>query len=341
VSGTDVYAGGWFSTAGGVPASCIAKWNGSAWSALGSGMNDGVYALAVSGTDLYAGGDFATAGGVAVSRIAKWNGSAWSALGGMNGPVYALAVSGTDVYAGGWFTGAVGVPANYIAKWNGSSWSALGTGMNSDVYALSVSGTDVYAGGWFSTAGGVPASCIAKWNGSAWSALGSGMDGRVSALATDAANHLFLGGDFYIAGTTTLSPFIAQANLGPEIAVEQPSGTDIPNGGSRDFGNVNVGSTPTLTFTIRDTGSTDLTDLSITTNGTDAAMFTVTASPTAPVSGPSGSTTFTVQFAPTSSGAKTAAIRIASNDGDENPFDIALTGTGTPPILVPTMIKFR
>jgi hypothetical protein len=64
VSGTDLYAGGRFTTAGGVPATNIAKWNGSAWSALGAGISyppspswAGVYALAVSGTDLYAVGD--------------------------------------------------------------------------------------------------------------------------------------------------------------------------------------------------------------------------------------------------------------------------------------------
>jgi hypothetical protein len=127
----------------------------------------------------------------------------------------------------------------------------------------------------------------------------------------------------------------------PEIAVERPAGTNIPNGGTNSFGNVIPGANSNLTFTIKNTSIANLTGLTITTNGTDAAMFTVTSNPTAPVSGPNGSTTFTVQFAPTSTGAKTAAIHIASNDGDENPFDIALTGTGTPPILVPTMIKFR
>ncbi len=55
-------------TAGGSAANCIAKWNGSSWSALGSGMGGGftgayVDALAVSGSDLYAGGSFTTAGG--------------------------------------------------------------------------------------------------------------------------------------------------------------------------------------------------------------------------------------------------------------------------------------
>jgi hypothetical protein len=179
----NVYVGGWFTFIGKVPANYVAKWNGSAWSALGSGMGGGDYdpyvnALAVSGTTLYAGGDFTTAGGVSVNRIAKWNGSAWSALGtGMDSDVSALAVSGTTLYAGGYFTTAGGVTANYIAKWDGSAWSAVGTGMDSSVYALAVSGTTLYAGGRFTKAGGVTANNIAKWNGSAWSALGSGMGG--------------------------------------------------------------------------------------------------------------------------------------------------------------------
>jgi hypothetical protein len=197
-----------------VPANYIAKWNGGAWSALGSGMNSYVYALAMVGTDLYAGGTFATAGEVAASRIAKWDGGAWSALGsGMNNTVSALAVRGTDLYAGGSFTTAGEVPANYIAKWNGNAWSALGTGMNGTVSALGVSGTNLYAGGTFTTAGGVTVNRIAKWNGSAWSALGSGMDREVRALAADACGHLFVGGSFGLAGTT-VSPFIAQANIG-------------------------------------------------------------------------------------------------------------------------------
>ena len=39
----------------------VAKWDGSGWSALGLGLNNWVYALAVSGSDVYVGGDFTVA----------------------------------------------------------------------------------------------------------------------------------------------------------------------------------------------------------------------------------------------------------------------------------------
>jgi hypothetical protein len=107
VSGSTLYAGGGFTTAGGSAANYIAQWNGSSWSALGSGMNNYVYALAVSGSTLFAGGYFTTEGGSAAHDIAQWNGGSWSALGsGMNNYVYALAVSGSTLFAGGGFTTA-------------------------------------------------------------------------------------------------------------------------------------------------------------------------------------------------------------------------------------------
>ena len=64
-AGGSLYAGGDFSTAGGVVAHFLARWDGSAWQTLGSGMDDYVYVLAVgSDGSLYAGGSFTTAGGV-------------------------------------------------------------------------------------------------------------------------------------------------------------------------------------------------------------------------------------------------------------------------------------
>ncbi len=77
-----LYAGGYFESAGGVPATYIAAWNGAAWSALGSGTNQTVFSLAIGPDDmLYAGGTFTLAGGLTLAdRIAKWNGSSWAHL---------------------------------------------------------------------------------------------------------------------------------------------------------------------------------------------------------------------------------------------------------------------
>jgi hypothetical protein len=136
--------------------------------------------------------------------------------------------------------------------------------------------------------------------------------------------------DITLTGTGT-------AVAAPEIAVEQPLGANLADGGSKDFGSVVVGANTSLTFTITNLGTADLTGLGITIDGADSAMFSVTANPTAPVS-PSGSTTFTVRFAPASTGVKTAALHLANNDSDENPFDITLTGTGTGGVIVSTNV---
>ena len=199
-----VYAGGDFTGIGGVTANHIAKWNGSVWSALGSGLDSRVYSLAMdANSNLYVGGYFTAAGGVEANYIAKWNGSAWSALGsGMNNWVWALSIdSGGSLYAGGVFTTAGGGAANGVAKWNGTSWSALGSGVDGGIADLISDGSgNLYAGGGFTTAGGIAANNIAKWNGSAWSALGSGVNGSVWSLARDSSGNLYAGGYFGTAG---------------------------------------------------------------------------------------------------------------------------------------------
>jgi hypothetical protein len=208
-----------------VPASHIARWDGTSWAALGSGMDNWVDALAVDGSgNLYAGGSFIAAGGVPASRIARWDGTSWSPLGsGMNDDVLALAVDGDGyLYAGGWFTTAGGVAANYIARWDGASWAALGSGVNGAVGALAVDGSgNLYAGGFLTTAGGVPANRIARWDGASWAALGSGMsEGEycsVAALAADGNGGLYAGGAFLRAGGK-LSTYIAQWHNAPPVA---------------------------------------------------------------------------------------------------------------------------
>src|SRR5947208_8951489 len=61
----NLYIAGSFSAVGDIVASYIAKWDGTRWSAIGSGIKGGVSSLAVSGSDLYVGGQFTAAGGIA------------------------------------------------------------------------------------------------------------------------------------------------------------------------------------------------------------------------------------------------------------------------------------
>jgi hypothetical protein len=226
-TGTAVYVGGGFSTAGGMAASRIARWDGLAWAPLGGGItaaNGSVWAMIHydegSGPRLFAAGDFTSAGGVIVNRIARWDGRGWSSVGGgVNAEVRgALAVfddgfgDGPCLYIGGDFTMAGSVAAKYIAKWNGEGWSDVGGGMGGvtpSVRALSVfddgNGPRLYAGGGFELAGGVPAVRIARWDGKAWSVLGSGLNNWVRALAvhddgSGGGAALYAGGDFTTAG---------------------------------------------------------------------------------------------------------------------------------------------
>jgi hypothetical protein len=74
----NLYAGGIFDSAGGKPASEIAKWDGTKWSNVGAGFNGkylGVYTLAVYDSSLYAGGDFTKSGATTVMGIASWRDS--------------------------------------------------------------------------------------------------------------------------------------------------------------------------------------------------------------------------------------------------------------------------
>ena len=221
----DVYIGGSFNGAGGSAASRIARWNGTAWNEVGTGVSDGsnggaVFALATAGSNVYAGGIFTQAGAVATSNFALWNGSVWGTLGsgsggnGVSSEIFAIAVAGNgEVYVGGRFRQVGRTAANRVAKWNGTAWSALGSGATrglnaAAVYALAVSSTgDVYMGGDFAEAGGTTANKVAKWNGLAWSALGAGFavgvsGGDVMALAVADNGDLYVGGGFTQAGST-------------------------------------------------------------------------------------------------------------------------------------------
>ena len=118
----------------------------------------------------------------------------------------------------------------------------------------------------------------------------------------------------------------------PEIAVFEgsSSGVELADNASpgRDFGAVSLGGTgATQTFTIQNTGTLDLTGISV--DSSNGAEFAV-AGPGANSLVPNATTTFTVTFNPLLSGPRSGVISIASNDENENPFRIQVEGTGAP-----------
>ncbi|MFN0085442.1 MAG: hypothetical protein ACKVX9_08645 [Blastocatellia bacterium] len=164
-----------------VSANKVVRWNGTAWSSLGTGTGTGgngvdgtVYSLATGGGGLFVGGDFGSAyngssGGIGVTsvsanNIARWNGQSWASMGtssgatgnGANGFVNALSVAGGDLFAGGVFTrvynsGSNNVTVDNTARWSGTQWTGISGGGGStggtlsSVSAASFSGADLSA----------------------------------------------------------------------------------------------------------------------------------------------------------------------------------------------------
>ena len=124
------------------------------------------------------------------------------------------------------------------------------------------------------------------------------------------------------------------------ISVEN-NGVSILNGDlvpvswdGTNFGNTEIGGASVQhTFTIENTGDTplSLTGTSLVEiTGEGAGDFTVTAEPADNINGGTA-TTFTIEFSPSASGLRTAAVSILSDDPDDEEFTFAIQGFGDEP----------
>jgi len=215
VSGSTVYAGGFFTSIGGQNRSFVAALNAN--SGLATAWNPGadgtVRAFAVSGSTVYAGGAFTSIGGKTRNGIAALDASGGAATtwnpnpdnGYGNGvTVNALAVSGSTVYAGGAFTSIGGKTRNGIAALDAAgavtAWNpdpAWGD-MSGSVGAFAVSGSTVYVGGDFDFIGGQTRNDIAALD--AGSGLATAWDPEASATGFAGVSALAVSGSTVYAG---------------------------------------------------------------------------------------------------------------------------------------------
>lgn len=131
LSGGQIYIGGSFTqlvpmdnTLPVIPATNVARYDGSSWSTLGTPPNEGIVGerlvntLAVDRGILYVGGCFKRAGGSNISHIASWNGGRWSSLGsGTDRCVNALLPRLDGLYVAGGFNVVGTTFANLISVW--------------------------------------------------------------------------------------------------------------------------------------------------------------------------------------------------------------------------------
>lgn len=114
----------------------------------------------------------------------------------------------------------------------------------------------------------------------------------------------------------------------PEIAIKL-GGKALKDGKTTvRFDDTKVGRKgQTQTFTILNTGKAPLTGLSISKGGKHKGDF-LTGSLSKTSIAPGGKATFVATFKPKAAGTRKCVLKVASNDGDENPFLIPLVGTG-------------
>jgi hypothetical protein len=110
---------------------------------------------------------------------------------------------------------------------------------------------------------------------------------------------------------------------------------------SHDYGTQPVNVPVTHTFTITNTGTANLVVGASSVSGQDAASFEITSGQAGFTIAPNDNNTIQVRFTASTIGSKTATLNIPTNDADENPVFVALTGTGSVASTVPTFEEIQ
>lgn len=107
----------------------IAKYNGSSFDTLQSGVQGYggvVKSMQMFQNKLYAFGSFQYTGKYNCKYIGRWNGSSWDSVNFKpNQPVWWSDVYNNELYVSGWFDTIAGLPIKHVAKYDGTNWHDL------------------------------------------------------------------------------------------------------------------------------------------------------------------------------------------------------------------------
>ncbi len=330
-----ILLGGAFTTVGGTGRNRIARLNsdGTLDASFNASANNTVFCFSVQADGkIMLGGDFTTMnGGTARNYVARLNvdGTLDTSFNpNANSYVDSVSVQADGrILLGGYFTTVGGAGRNRIARLlNGPAaqsitlpdaeqlhWLRGGTAPEVEqvTFELSVDG------------------------GISWTALGSGtrMAGgwEKTGLSLPTSGAIRARGRATVGSWNGSSSLIEQvASFGPAEVGVRVAGTNLVDGASTvSLGTNLFGQTELLlTFTVVNAGGVNLSlgTLALTGNTAD---FAVNTTGLVTELAPGATTTFTVTFQPTADGIRTATLQIPSNDADENPFDITITGVQT------------
>ncbi len=298
VDGSHLYAGGDFTSMGGVQARHIAMWDGARWQSLGAGIESSTTSDPILA------------------------------------PVMALTIANGALYAAGSFTQAGNVAAANLARWDGQEWSAAGTGLLNmlNVRALAWHEGLLFAGGVGNNTG--TSSALRVWDGSQWTEL-SPNKGYLLCLHHEGGK-LYLGGNFARVGNQ-ISHHVAALDLAddssgtPELVVEQPEGRALTSGGAAvAFGITEMDAAGSRRmFTLRNTGYGSLRGLSVASSpdGQASEFILNTAGMTSTLRA-GAATNFSVTFKPGVRSQRTSTLILTSRGDVQDPFVIPLIGTG-------------
>jgi len=210
-----LFAGGWFSQAGGLQSHCIATWNGANWDSTRNQMLypplDQVTDIEKFNNEIYITGScgiYDTLGIFDSWCPSKWDSSAnvWIDFGANpNYQVQSLYLYNNELYFLGLFDSIGGIYSSKIARYDGTNWYGYPpldtSGGWGQIGAAMYYNGDLYVGGNYGISGFSPTEDLAMFDGTQWLPVGGGLSGAATGVGSFEIyqGKLIVGGTFQTA----------------------------------------------------------------------------------------------------------------------------------------------